>query len=69
MELARRVIQKLLADLQKRGAALGLQLTITRLARPQLTVVERSKQEDNGSARSGCSVEVAAVMPRIAVPS
>ena len=35
VELARKSDPELLADLQKRAPALGLQITITRLARPQ----------------------------------
>jgi hypothetical protein len=45
--LARKSDPELLADLQKRAATLGLQITITRLSRPQLTAVEGNKQEDN----------------------
>ena len=48
--LARKSGEELLLDLQRKAATIGLQVTITRLPRPKLTVVEGSKQEDNGSA-------------------
>jgi hypothetical protein len=42
---------ELLVELKRRAAAIGLEIDVKRIPRPQLKVVEGSKQEDNASAR------------------
>ena len=51
MELARKSDPELLADLQKRAPASGAPGYDYAAGEAATTVVERSKQEDNGSAR------------------